>query len=178
MRCARLICVSPTGSILVKDSLVTRFTNSTCSLSTCAHFNCTAARSGNAFGLNRASTRAHTRSVTKAELGHGSVQHVSSTIDKYQHVRVRFSIMLGLGVSRLLSGVARIVRVRATGEANVQGSRLQCEIQSDDEHCSIRCVTPCAGLPLHRRLVSIHGKQSSRGWSLHPAQGTRGGCRE
>src|SRR5208283_5710571 len=55
---------------------ITRFTNSTCSLSTSAHFNCTAARSGNAFGLNRESCRVH-KSVTKAELGDGSFQHVS-----------------------------------------------------------------------------------------------------
>jgi hypothetical protein len=31
-------------------------------------------------------------------------------MDMYQHARVRFSIILGLGVSRLLSGVARIVQ--------------------------------------------------------------------
>jgi hypothetical protein len=31
-------------------------------------------------------------------------------MDMYQHVRVLFSIILGLGVSRLLSGVARIVQ--------------------------------------------------------------------
>src|SRR5260370_29747553 len=79
MRCARLICVVRTGSIPPKDSFVTRFTNSTCSLSTSAHFDCTAARSGNAYGLNRASCRVH-ESVTKAELGDGSFQHVSQVL--------------------------------------------------------------------------------------------------
>src|SRR5271156_980265 len=42
-----------------------------------AHFNCTAARSGNAFALNSASRCVHTNSVTNAELGDGSFQHVS-----------------------------------------------------------------------------------------------------
>jgi len=76
IRCAKLICAVRTGSILPKDSFVTRFTNSTCSLSTSAHLNCTAATSGNAFGRNRAPSRVH-KSVTKAELGDGSFQHVS-----------------------------------------------------------------------------------------------------
>src|SRR5580693_54958 len=60
----------------VSDPFVTRFTNSTWSLSTSAHFNCTAATSGNAFAVNRASCRVH-KSVTKAELGNDSFQYVS-----------------------------------------------------------------------------------------------------
>src|SRR5256885_16437843 len=104
MRWARLICFVPTGSIVVndwpkdwpgdwpkdwpgdspkdwpgdspKDWWVTRFTNSICSFSTSAHFRRTAARSGNAFGLNRVSWRVH-KSVRKAELGDGSIQYVS-----------------------------------------------------------------------------------------------------
>jgi hypothetical protein len=57
-----------TGSIFCKDSFVARFTNSTCSLRISTHFDCAAARSGNAFGLNKASSRVH-KSVKKAELG-------------------------------------------------------------------------------------------------------------
>jgi hypothetical protein len=76
IRCAKLICVVRTGSILPKDSFVTRFTNSTCSLSISAHLNCTAATSGNASGWNRAPGRVH-KSVTKTELGDGSFQIVS-----------------------------------------------------------------------------------------------------
>jgi hypothetical protein len=56
-RYTNLTCVVRNGSIVSRDSLVTRFTNSTCSFSTSAHFNCTAATLGNATGLNRASRR-------------------------------------------------------------------------------------------------------------------------
>jgi len=40
-----------------KDSFVALFTNSACSFSISAHFSCTAATVGKAFGLNRASRR-------------------------------------------------------------------------------------------------------------------------
>ena len=59
------------GTIFSTDSLVTRFTNSTCSFSTSAHSNCTAAMFGNASGLNNASRRV-LKSVKKAELWNGS----------------------------------------------------------------------------------------------------------
>jgi hypothetical protein len=72
----KLIAVVRTGSILAKDSLVRRFTNSIWSLSTSAHFNSTAATSGNALGVNRASWRAP-KPVRKAEPGDGSCQYLS-----------------------------------------------------------------------------------------------------
>ncbi len=59
------------GTIFSTDSLVTRFTNSTCSFSTSAHSNCTAAMFGNASGLRNASRRV-LKSVKKAELWDGS----------------------------------------------------------------------------------------------------------
>jgi hypothetical protein len=59
-----------------KDSFVTQLTNSTCSFSTSAHFNCTAATLGNATGLNRASRRIP-KSVKKAELWDASFQYAS-----------------------------------------------------------------------------------------------------
>jgi hypothetical protein len=71
-----LICAVRTGTILPKDSFMTRFTNSICSLSTSTHLDCTAVTSGNAFGGNRAPSRVH-KSVTKVELREGSFRIVS-----------------------------------------------------------------------------------------------------
>jgi hypothetical protein len=61
---------------LPQGFVVTRFKNSACSLSTSAHFNCSAATLGNASGLNRTSPR-FLKSAKKAELWAGSFQYAN-----------------------------------------------------------------------------------------------------